>query len=259
MQVKLMAHTKLADSFVKELNDKLQLDIFDGRITDGQSVALTAIRTCYSHNQPSEIVDLEAGKYFGKVAKDGKGGTEADRLIRHIINSGHTSTMEHINFTFVIEDVSRSLLAQLTRHRHFSYSVQSQRYVKFGSEDKTQGFDYVTPETVRDNPKEEDYNETSTVYEEIMIRIQSAYDELRKLGVPAEDARYILPNAATCNLTFTGNLRSILEFYGKRNPTTHAQFEITQLAEKIKEEVTKVEPWTASFFENKTNQFNNIY
>lgn len=246
MQVKLLAHTKLSDSFLETLGEQLQEDVYYGKITSGQSIALSAIRTCYSPIETSEIVNLEANKYFGKTAKDGQGGTEADRLIRHIINSGHTSTMEHINFTFAIEGVSRSLLAQLTRHRHFSYSVQSQRYVKFGSGDKAQGFDYVTPNSVH---KVLD-SEANVLYNDIMMEIQEAYDKLRKLGIPAEDARYILPNAATCNLTFTGNLRSVLEFYSKRNPTTHAQWEIQELAERIKEEVIKVEPWSASFFNN---------
>jgi thymidylate synthase (FAD) len=77
---------------------------------------------------------------------------------------------------------------------------------------------------------------------------QYYYDELRKAGVPAEDARYVLPNAATCNLVLTGNLRSILEFYSKRGEGTHAQWEIKQLAEKIKTAVVEVEPWTESFF-----------
>lgn len=244
MEVKLIGHTKLSEKFVEGLGEQLQEDLYNELITNGQAIALSAIRTCYSHNQPSEVVDLEAGKYFGKVAKDGQGGTEADRLIRHIINSGHTSTMEHINFTFAIEGVSRSLLAQLTRHRHFSYSVQSQRYVKFGSGDKAQGFDYVTPETCNGKDKPN----TDMIYQEFMNIVQQTYDKLREAGVPAEDARYILPNAATCNLVLTGNLRSILEFYSKRNPNTHAQWEIQELAEKIKEEVIKTELWTTNFF-----------
>jgi thymidylate synthase (FAD) len=241
MEVKLIGHTKLSDSFLETLNEQLQLDVVEGNITDGQAIALSAIRTCYSPNEPSEIVNTEASKYFGKVAKDGQGGTEADRLIRHIINSGHTSTMEHINFTFAIEGVSRSLLAQLTRHRHFSYSVQSQRYVKFGSEDKSQGFDFVTPHSVKEK-------DITMIFEDFMEFIQDAYDKLREAGVPAEDARYLLPNAATCNLVFTGNLRSILEFCSKRGNGTHAQWEIQELAELIKEEVVKVEPWSESFF-----------
>jgi thymidylate synthase (FAD) len=244
MKVKLLAHTKLSDSFLESLNEDLQLDIVEGNITDGQAIALSAIRTCYSHNEPSNIIESEGGKYFGKVANDGEGGTEADRLIRHIMRSGHLSTTEHINFTFTIEGVSRSLLAQLTRHRHFSYSVQSQRYVKFGSNDKAEGYDYVVPETIKNDGLA--LNE----YERIMKDLQRSYDDLRKLKIPAEDARYVLPNAATCNLVFTGNLRSILEFCSKRGNGTHASAEIQELAELIKEEVVKVEPWTESFFKN---------
>lgn len=262
MEIKLLAHSKLSDSFIETLDEQLQADLYYGKISDGQAIALSAIRTCYSHNEPSSIVENESDKYFGKTAKDGQGGTEADRLIRHIMNSGHTSTMEHINFTFAIEGVSRSLLAQLTRHRHFSYSVQSQRYVKFGSQDKAKGFDFVTPITVtedkempweRFNNKAEEFRKVNAVeyFEEVMYYIQQAYDQIRKAGVPAEDARYILPNAATCNLVLTGNLRSILEFYSKRNPNTHAQWEIQQLAESMKEEVIKAEPWTEGFFKTK--------
>jgi thymidylate synthase (FAD) len=248
MKVTLLAHTKIACDFEAEMIAAG----FDYPATHGQVIALSAIRTCYSHLEPSKIALEEGKKYFGTKAKEGE-GTDADRLIRHIINSGHTSTMEHINFTFAVEGVSRSLLAQLTRHRHFSYSVQSQRYVKFGSDDKAEGFDYVFPTTVLDSEKHvEGLNGVpiyaDSVYEEIMERIQQAYDLLRDCGIPAEDARYILPNASTCNLVLTGNLRSFLEFYSKRNPNTHAQWEIQQFAEMIKDAIIDVEPWTKSFF-----------
>jgi thymidylate synthase (FAD) len=237
MEVKLIAHTQLSCEFY---NQVFLGSTYEGDISDGQAVALTAIRTCYSHNKPSEIVELEGEKYFGSVAKDGEGGTEADRLIRHIVRSGHLSTCEHISFTFAIEGVSRSLLAQLTRHRvGFSFSVQSQRYVKFGSGDKAEGFNFVTPPSVK--------TKGNGIYEESMKRIQKMYDELRILGVPAEDARYILPNAATCNLVLTGNLRSILDFYSKRS-AKGAQWEIRELSEHIKKAVVEVEPWAESFF-----------
>jgi thymidylate synthase (FAD) len=237
LKVKLLAHTKIACEFETEMI----ASGFDYPATHGQVIALSAIRTCYSHLEPSKIALEEGQKYFGSKAKEGE-GTDADRLIRHIIKSGHTSTMEHINFTFAVEGVSRSLLAQLTRHRHFSYSVQSQRYVKFGSEDKAEGFEYVTPEYLYSDAQALD------AYIGMMQTIQTFYDELRRIGLLAEDARYILPNAATCNLVLTGNLRSFLEFYSKRNPNTHAQWEIQEFAEAIKETIIDVEPWTKAFF-----------
>jgi thymidylate synthase (FAD) len=239
MEVKLLAHTQLTGEVLRGLSPRL----LNPKNTDGQMVALTAIRTCYSHLKPSEIVEVEGDKYFGRAAKDGEEGTEADRLIRHIMRSGHLSTTEHLAFTFAIEGVSRSLLAQLTRHRHFSYSVQSQRYVKLESDSKSGGFDAVVP------PKTIEWKgEAEDIYLKLLQDVQDTYNRLRELGVPAEDARYILPNAATCNLVLTGNLRSILEFYNKRNPNTHAQWEIQELAEKMKEVVIEVEPWTEAFF-----------
>jgi thymidylate synthase (FAD) len=239
MDVVLISHTRLSDEFFQ---DYVLGSQYEEVATDGQMIALSAIRTCYSHNKPSEIVELEGDKYFGSVANDGEGGTEADRLIRHIMRSGHLSTTEHLNFTFAVEGVSRSLLAQLTRHRHLSFSVQSQRYLKLETNSKSKGFEYVTPESISKN------DQTLDIYHTAMERIQEIYDDLRKYNVPAEDARYILPNAATCNLVLTGNLRSLLDFYSKRGEGTHAQWEIKELAEKLKAEVIDVEPWTEAFF-----------
>lgn len=236
MNVKLLAHTQLSDEYWRSLE-------WDYGSSDGQAVALTAIRTCYSANKPSEIVAKEGVKYFGTNASDGEGGTEADRLIRQIMRSKHLSTVEHITFTFAIEGVSRALLAQLTRHRvGFSFSVQSQRYVKFGSGDRSGGFDYVVPDSIRDK-------ELDGLFDDYMCDIQFYYDELRKKGVPAEDARAVLPNATACNLVMTANLRSLLDFYAKRKAGRGAQGEITQLAERLREEVEKVEGWTKRFFD----------
>ncbi|PFY49085.1 thymidylate synthase (FAD) [Bacillus toyonensis] len=246
MKVKLLAHTKLSEDFLTDLhnNEECQVStaLILNQVTSGQAVALTAIRTCYSPNKPSEIVSLEGGKYFGAKATDGKEGTEADRLIRHIVKSGHTSTLEHITFTFAIEEVSRALLAQLTRHRvGFSYSVQSQRYVKFSSDSKSGGFDYVVPEKVKTKMAE-------GIYEEIMRDAQASYDHLIRLGIPQEDARSVLPQSATCNLVLTVNLRALLDFYSKRMKGRGAQQEITVLAEELKSKVVSVEGWTEAFF-----------
>ncbi|KFN03656.1 FAD-dependent thymidylate synthase [Bacillus clarus] len=255
MDVKLLAHTQLSNEFfdtkeVAELSDS---------ITSGQAVALSAVRTCYSANKPSEIVAKEGVKYFGNKATDGGKGAEADRLMRHIIASKHTSTLEHITFTFAIEGVSRALLAQLTRHRvGFSFSIQSQRYVRFGSDDKSGGFDYVTPKSIEENEKIFDMTllddtkakrKPQFFYEDAMKVVQYCYDTLREMGIPAEDARMVLPQAATTNLVMTVNLRSLLDFYAKRRKGNGAQAEIAELAENLRKEVVKVEPWVDEFFE----------
>lgn len=243
MKVKLLAHTQLSEEYFDSLpTGEVRSSILYKNISDGQAVALTAIRTCYSANKPSEIVALEGEKYFKGKATDGKGGTEADRLIRHIVGSGHTSTLEHITFTFALEGVSRALLAQLTRHRvGFSYSVQSQRYVKFSSDSKSGGFDYVVPEKVKAKGLE-------YFYSKVMENIQAEYDELINSGVPQEDARSVLPQSATCNLVLTVNLRALLDFYAKRMKGKGAQQEITVLAEELKNKVVGVESWTEAFF-----------
>jgi thymidylate synthase (FAD) len=250
VNVTLMSASEITPSFAATLPDKLREVLGSGVVTSRQVIALTAIRTCYSANKPSEVVALEYAKYFNKPASDGDSGTDADRLFRHIVKSGHTSTLEHITYTFAIEGVSRSLLAQLTRHRQFSFSVQSQRYVKFGSGDKSGGFDYVVPPSLEGKSASPLACDTAEqVFERAMSWAQTYYDILRKAGVPAEDARYVLPNAAATNLVMTGNLRAILEFYGKRRKGRGAQWEIADLAEKMREEITKVDGWTSPFFE----------
>lgn len=120
-----------------------------------------------------------------------------------------------------------------------SFSVQSQRYVKMGSGDKSGGFEYVIPPSVKDKGK----------YETYMSAIQTMYDHLRRDGVPAEDARMVLPNAATTNMVMTCNLRTLLEFYQKRKAGSGAQWEIAELAEALKDEVVKVDSWLLPFFE----------
>lgn len=247
MNVELIAYTQASRTFKNKMSDEIR-----DYICMNKAVALTAVRTCYSHLKPTDIITVEGDKYFGQRATDGLEGDEADRLIRHIMKSKHTSTLEHLNYTFAIEGVSRSLLAQLTRHRHMSFSVQSQRYVKMGSEDKSGGFDYVTPTSIKKGIAEEntliDGETIENLYEAYMSDVQGIYDTLRKAGVSAEDARMVLPNAATCNMVMTCNLRTLLEFYSKRKPGSGAQWEIANLAETLKEKTLEVDEWLEPFF-----------
>ena len=106
-------------------------------------------------------------------------------ILTRIIKSGHMSVLEHASFTFGVEGVSRALLAQLTRHRIASFSVQSQRYVRFDK--KTPDF-VIPPKIAKDENLLNQYNEFLKIS-------QDYYNKFLAAGIPAEDARYVLPNA----------------------------------------------------------------
>jgi len=145
---------------------------------------------------------------------------ELQAILDHVMKLGHTSVVEHTTFTFAIGHVSRSLTHQLVRHRIASYAQQSQRYVNL----ETPCF--ITPPKIAKN------KEMNTAYEQVMSTIWKEYNKLLKLGIPAEDARYVLPNATCTNIMVTMNARSLLNFFELRC-CLHAQWEIRQLANKM--------------------------
>lgn len=154
---------------------------------------------------------------------------ELKAILKQVMNLGHTSVIEHTNFTFAISDVSRSLTHQLVRHRIASYAQQSQRYVNLNEPN------YVTPPKIENNKK------MKKAYDETMKNIWEEYNKLINLGIPAEDARFILPNAASTNIIVTMNARSLLNFFELRC-CQHAQWEIRQLANNMLQKVKKVAP-----------------
>ena len=154
---------------------------------------------------------------------------ELNAILEQVMNLAHTSVIEHTNFTFAISDVSRSLTHQLVRHRIASYAQQSQRYVNLNEPN------YVTPPKIKNNKK------MKKAYDETMKNIWREYNKLIDLGIPAEDARFILPNAASTNIIVTMNARSLLNFFELRC-CQHAQWEIRQLANIMLQKVKKVAP-----------------
>lgn len=141
------------------------------------------------------------------------------KLVTHLYKNGHHSVFEHIYFTFKIESISRACSHQLVRHRHCSFTQRSQRYC---SED---GVKVVFPNSIRK------VNETDG-YFNLMDAIQLHYDELQALGIPNEDARYILPNACTTNLYLSCNLRELIHICNERL-CTRAQWEIRELVKQM--------------------------
>lgn len=150
--------------------------------------------------------------------------TQAD-FVASILESGHTSPVEHVSFTFALSGVSRAMTHQLVRHRMASYSQQSQRYVD-GS-----NFDYVVPPSLAADPA------ALARFEETMRRIGEAYRDLTALleagghaaSKTREDARFVLPQAAASNIIVTMNCRGLLNFFEHRC-CTRAQWEIRRVA-----------------------------
>jgi thymidylate synthase (FAD) len=154
---------------------------------------------------------------------------EAARLIQMALKLGHHSVLEHASFTFGIEGISRACSHQLVRHRIASFSQQSQRYVKMRE------CDITTPSSILRNPQAADK------FRQAVEQIQSVYGELLDAGLPAEDARYILPNAAETKIVMTANARSLLNFFELRL-CTRAQWEIRELAALMRERARTVAP-----------------
>jgi thymidylate synthase (FAD) len=156
-----------------------------------------------------------------------------ERLFSRLISSGHLSPLEHASFTFAIEGISRVTSHQLVRHRMASYTQQSQRYVSLRK------FDYVTPASIGARDEFEDR------YHQMIRDAHRLYLEMLDAGIPAEDARYVLPNAAETRLVMTMNARELMHVCSLRL-CLKAQWEIVELFETVKAEVAKVAPRIAA-------------
>lgn len=161
--------------------------------------------------KPVEICKIAAGVCVGNPTGSLAG-------LKHAIKSGHESVLEHASFTFVLQNVSRVLLAQLTRHRLASYSVESQRYVSYKD-----GFNVHIP---TDNPK------LLALYNAAIANSEDIYKQLLEAGVDAEDARYVMPNAATTTIVVTMNARELRHFFRMRC-CNRAQAEIKYVANEM--------------------------
>ena len=187
--------------------------------------ALTALgaRLCYAGGDVDQLLRLVSEK-------------EQRGFVEKVMSMGHESVMEHVSFTFLAEGVSRVLLAQLTRHRIASFSVQSQRYVSYAG-----GFGYIVPPAVeRLGP------EAVSEYEGQMAQMQSWYEEWQKrLGEAGEssneDARFVLPNACETRILLTMNARELRHFFSLRM-CSRAQWEIRQMAISMFEQCCRVAP-----------------
>ncbi len=182
----------------------------------------TSCRTCYSAQYPNDIFDenFDDEKMLS--------------LVKKVLSSGHHSTIEHCQFSFAISGVSRACTHQLVRHRHMSFSQKSQRYVT-----EKGAFEYIVPPTLKNSELLSEYNE-------FMNKTSEFYEKMIDQGIPAEDARFILPNAASSAMVASLNLRELIHLANIRL-CTNAQQEIRILVKKMCNLVVKQEPWMAEF------------
>lgn len=207
---------------------------------DPDATIAAAAKLCYSS---SDIESLRE-----KISEE-----EAQRFVKMLAGIGHQSPLEHTLFIFGIEGVSRALLAQITRHRIASFSVQSQRYVRISN------FEYIVPPAIEnDEEAKKQFNEAMNMAAEkydtlTEILYKNEYDRLISEGVEEkeaskkaqktaiEDARFVLPNAAATKMVMTMNARSLLHFFEERC-CNRAQWEIREVAFQMLALVKNVAP-----------------
>lgn len=187
-----------------------------------EELAALGARLCYSKSTISGLAE--------KISAQ-----DQSVFIERLLNMGHESIFEHASFTFGIEGVSRVLLAQLTRHRLASFSVQSQRYVSY-----EKGFGYILP------PRIEALGEEAVKrYESQMEQMETWYKEWQaQLGTGEksnEDARFVLPNACETRVLLTMNVRELWHFFQLRM-CSRAQWEINELATRMHRLCIEVAP-----------------
>lgn len=161
---------------------------------------------------------------FEKVTKE-----DVKKHLPLLMMAGHHSILEHSKITFTIEGCSRTCTHQLVRHRLASYTQQSQRYVKV---DKPE---YVIPDSIKNNPK------ALEKYEKLMKKTWNAYKELINMGIPKEDARFVLPNATRTSIVVTMNFRELLHTMSLRM-CYNAQWEIRNIFWALWEQVMQIAP-----------------
>ncbi|MCF8002090.1 MAG: FAD-dependent thymidylate synthase [Halanaerobiales bacterium] len=175
----------------------------------------TAARLCYSKKGAAQL-----NKEMSRE--------KVEDLVRKVVGMGHTSTLEHTYFFFHVQ-CSRVTSHQIVRQRiGTSYSQRSQRYV---TEDN---FDYIVPPKIKKNEKA--YN----MFKEKMGELEDTYLQLIEMGIPKEDARFILPTIKT-NIVISYNARSLMHFIKLRS-CNRAQWEIRSLARQMLNEVKEVAP-----------------
>lgn len=222
--------------------------------------------------------DWQGDMSFEEIMDDVEGDDlfeKKETLIGHLLDHGHFGPLEHVNATFRVKGVSRSCMAQITRHRHASFDIQSMRYVEFELEegDEMQELFVEIPELddpgicgrngefdemCDDMTDEEILLERLDTYWSAMTDAKSSYDKLLKLGVAPENARMVLPIGTRVNMYFSMNLRQLLHVADMR-ASGDAQWEVREMTEDVLDLVGEWAPTVMAYYiENMHNRKNRL-
>ena len=171
--------------------------------------------------EPVRVCSIAAGTCYGKL-------DASEKRLRRCFAARHMGVFEHATVTLRVEGISRACSHQLVRHRLMSFNQVSQRYCKMGND-----YAQVVPESIEAHGMGKAYGLCALV-------CVATYCSMLKAGVPAEDARYILPQAGVTEVVVTANLREWMHFWDLRCDK-HAQWEIRELAEATVEAVRGID------------------
>jgi len=189
---------------------------------------------------------------------------QKETLIGHLLDHGHFGPFEHPQATFAVKGISRSLMAQITRHRHATFDIQSMRYVSFEDADPEPGEAVVEiPElgntrihgrnaefdrSYRDSMTDDQIKEArEEQYQRAIRRSFESYNQLLKLGVAPENARMVLPIGTKVNMVFSVNARMLMHI-GDMRAASDSQWEIREMTEDVLELAEEWCPYTFAHY-----------
>lgn len=197
----------------------------------------------------SQLVEFAGRACYQSWKRPNPATATNEGYLKHILDVGHFSVTEHASVSFYVTGVSRSLTHELVRHRHFSYSQQSQRYVP--------GATFVEPDVIAEDPElHAIFNNASidamTAYEQLKDGLEAKFASLpegtAKKKAARQAARSVLPNATETKIVITGNYRSFWNYLLLR-ATEAADPEIRELSIMFLRQLWQIAPAIFNQFE----------